>query len=99
MAYYTYIIRCEDDSLYTGITTDLTRRFAEHEGKGSKGAKYTASRRPIRFEAAWELPDRAHASKLEYHLKTLAKSDKELLIRGETPADLGLLPYTRIHIK
>ena len=55
MAYYTYIIRCEDDSLYTGITTDLTRRFAEHEGKGSKGAKYTASHRPIRFEAAWEL--------------------------------------------
>lgn len=99
MAYYTYILRCEDGSLYTGITTDLMRRFAEHEGQGGKGAKYTASRRPIRFEAAWKLPDRSHASKLEYRLKTLTRQEKELLIQGKTPTNLELLPYTRIHVK
>jgi putative endonuclease len=65
MAYYTYILRCEDASLYTGITTDLVRRFAEHSGQCGKSAKYTASRRPVRYEAAWESPDRAHALKLE----------------------------------
>lgn len=98
MTYFTYLLRCEDGSLYTGITTDLARRFTEHSGQGGKGAKYTASRPPIRYEAAWESPDRAHASKLEYRLKKLTKLEKEMLIRGETIKDFDLLPYTKIHI-
>ena len=97
-AYYTYILRCADGSLYAGITTDLARRFAEHAGSCGKGAKYTASRRPVRFEAAWEAPDRAEASRLEYRLKALAKPEKERLIRGEAPERLDLSPYTRMHI-
>ena len=98
MAYFTYILRCEDDSLYTGITTDLARRFAEHSGQDGKGAKYTASRRPVLFEAAWESPDRSHASRLEYFLKKLTKQEKERLIQGEIPKDFDFLPYTRIQI-
>ena len=97
-AYYTYILRCGDSSLYTGITTDLARRFAEHSGRGGKGAKYTAARRLVRFEAARESPGRAEASKLEYQLKALTKPEKEWLIHGETPNNLDLSLYTRIRI-
>ena len=91
-------MRCGDGSLYTGITTDLARRFAEHAGQGGKGAKYTISRRPVRFETAWVSPGRAEASKLEYRLKALTKPEKEGLIYGETPDSLDLSPYIRIHI-
>jgi arsenate reductase len=98
LAYYTYLLRCEDGSLYTGITTDLVRRFSEHAGQSGKGAKYTNSRRPIQFEAAWLSTNRAQASKLEYRLKKLNKRDKERLIRGEIPNDLDLLSYKRINI-
>lgn len=97
-AYYTYILRCGDGSLYTGITTDLPRRFAQHEGSRAGGARYTASRRPVRFEAAWKAPDRAAASRLEYRVKALSRPDKEQLIRGGAPASLNLSPYVRIHI-
>mgnify|MGYP000883461896 CR=1 FL=1 len=97
-AYYTYLLRCGDNSLYTGITTDLGRRFAEHQGQGGKGAKYTAARRPLRFEAAWQSTGRAAASRLEQSLKALRKPDKERLIQGQIPAGLDLSPYIRIHL-
>jgi arsenate reductase len=87
-----------DGSLYAGITTDLARRFAEHAGRGGKGAKYTASRRPVRFEVAWEAPGRAEASRLEHRLKALTKAEKEQLIRGDVPEKLDLSPYIRMHI-
>ena len=47
--YYVYMLRCGDGSLYTGITTDPVRRFAEHQGQGGRGAKYTAARRAVRM--------------------------------------------------
>lgn len=97
-AYYTYLLRCEDGSLYTGITTNLTRRFNEHAGQGGRGAKYTSSRRPVRFEAAWESTGRAEASKLEYRLKALAKHEKERLIHGVSPESLDLSAHIRTHI-
>lgn len=78
--YYTYILRCEDNSLYTGITTDLKRRFEEHSGRGEKCAKYTLRHNAKKFESAWKSEDRRLASKLEYHIKTLTKSQKEELI-------------------
>ena len=95
-AYYTYLLRCEDGSLYAGITTDLARRFAEH--MGGKGAKYTAAHRPVRLEAAWEASGRAEASRLEHRLKALTKAEKERLIYGKAPERLFLSPYTKIHI-
>jgi len=83
MMYYIYILRCEDNSLYTGITTDLARRLAEHMQGGKKGAKYTRAKKVLRMEAAWEAPDRAQASKLERRIKAMTKSQKEALIAGE----------------
>ena len=79
--YYTYIMRCEDGSLYTGITTDVKRRLKEHQGKLSGGAKYTKGRMPTKVEVVWQSDNRSLASKLEYRIKKLSKQDKEILIK------------------
>ncbi len=76
--YYTYIIRCEDNSLYTGITTDIERRYKEHITK--KGAKYTKRHIASSIEALYISGSRELASKLEYHIKKLTKKEKEELI-------------------
>ena len=78
--YFVYLLRCVDNSLYTGITTDVGRRFEEHSGK-PVGAKYTASRTPVRMERVWSCDGRSTASKLEYRIKTLSHVQKELLIK------------------
>ena len=78
--YYTYIIRCEDNSLYTGITTDYNRRFEEHKNKTEKCAKYTLRHNAISIEAVWQSNSRADASKLEYRIKHLSKEQKEKII-------------------
>lgn len=83
--YFVYMLRCADDSLYTGITTDVARRFAEHGGKAA-GAKYTASHIPVRVERVWRAPNRALASRLEYRIKTLSHTQKEQLVSN--PAQL-----------
>lgn len=77
--YYIYIIRCKDNSLYTGITTDLERRFNEHKNK--IGAKYTKRHEVDKIEIAWSCENRSIASKLEYHLKKLSKKEKEAIIQ------------------
>ena len=78
--YYTYMLRCVDDSIYTGITTDLERRMDEHFGRGEKCAKYTMSRAGKKLERAWMSSNRKLASKLEYHIKKLSKKNKEEII-------------------
>lgn len=78
--YYTYILRCEDNSLYTGITTDLNRRLEEHKSQREKSAKYTRTHKVIKMEIAWTSENRVLASKLEYHIKKLTKKQKEQLI-------------------
>ena len=76
--YYTYILRCEDHSLYTGITNNIEKRMQQHIHK--KGAKYTRSHPPLYIEAIWQSKDRSKASKLEYHIKKLPKTKQEALI-------------------
>jgi len=66
--YYVYIVRCIDDTLYTGIATDLNRRIEEHNGS-EKGAKYTRTRRPVELVYSEEYADRSSASKREYEIK------------------------------
>ena len=89
--YYTYMIRCKDESIYTGITTDLERRMEEHFSKDKKCAKYTKTHQAKKLEAAWKTENRVLASKLEYQIKKLKKSDKERLIKdgilGEVLSD------------
>lgn len=80
--YYTYIIRCTDDSLYTGITTDVKRRFEEHLSQSEKSAKYTRTHKAIKIEALWQSKDRVSASRLEYQIKRLTKVQKEELIKN-----------------
>lgn len=78
--YYIYILRCHDDSLYTGITTDVKRRIYEHVNKTKAGAQYTKTRDVIKIEALWTCENRSLASKLEYKIKKYTKDEKEKLI-------------------
>lgn len=83
MYYYTYMLRCEDNSIYTGMTNNLERRIEEHQCKDRNGAKYTKSHNAIKLEAAWRSKDKSLACKLEYQIKKLTKQQKEDLINGE----------------
>ncbi len=64
MSWYLYLIECEDGSVYTGITTDVDARFAQHAN--GTGARYTRSRKPRAVLASFELADRSSASRAEY---------------------------------
>lgn len=78
--YYIYMIRLHDNSLYTGITTDLQRRMREHVLKLKTAASYTKSRDVLSLEAVWKSEDRSSASILEAKIKKLPKYKKEALI-------------------
>lgn len=77
--YYTYMLRCKDNSIYTGITTNIEHRMTEHFTKVN-GAKYTYTHTAKKLEAVWQTENRALASKLEYRIKHLTKIKKEELI-------------------
>ena len=81
--YYTYMLRCADNSIYTGMTNDLNKRINEHLTKDKNGAKYTKSHNAVKLESAWKSKDKSLACKLEYQIKTLSKMQKESLINGE----------------
>ncbi len=78
---YVYLLRCKDESLYTGITTDLARRLSEHVQQTGQGAKYTRSHPVIGIEAAFLVKDLSTAARYEYRIKQLPKAKKEQLIR------------------
>ena len=81
--YYTYMLRCEDNSIYTGITSDVERRMEEHFTQNKKCAKYTATHQAKKLEMVWESENRMLASKLEFHIKkSLTKNEKESLIKN-----------------
>ena len=77
--YYLYILKCSDATLYTGITTDLTRRVYEHN-TSKRGAKYTASRRPVTLVYSKKYATRSEASQAEYQTKKLTRKQKLQLI-------------------
>lgn len=74
MGHYVYLLRCADDTLYTGYTTDVERRLATHNA--GKGAKYTRSRRPASLVAHWEYPTKGEALSAEYRLRRLPRPAK-----------------------
>lgn len=80
--WYLYIVSCSDNTLYTGITTDLDRRVAQHNR--GKGAVYTASRRPVRLLAAWSYANRSEATQAEHKMKRRSRIGK---IRAIQTAD------------
>ena len=77
--WYVYILSCSDQTLYTGITTDLERRLLEHN-HGARGARYTRARRPVELIYHESAADRSYASKREYAIKRLTQQQKQLLI-------------------
>ncbi len=79
--WFLYALRCADDTLYTGITTDLRRRIAEHN-KG-RGARYTAARRPAKLIGAYRFSDRSAAQQAEARFKRLSRTRKLQLIARE----------------
>lgn len=76
---YTYILKCKDDSLYTGWTNDLKKRITSHNA--GKGAKYTKARRPVELVYYEEFQIREEAMKREYAIKQLSRKEKEALIK------------------
>jgi len=80
--YYVYIVRCADNTLYTGIATNLERRVEEHNNS-TKGAKYTRSRRPVSLVHYEAYVDRSTASKRECQIKKkMSRAEKLELIAG-----------------
>lgn len=75
--WYVYLLECHDGSIYTGIATDVDRRYAEHAA--GKGARYTRAHPPLRLLGSFEYPDRAAASRAEYAIKQLTPSRKRAL--------------------
>lgn len=88
-SWYLYVLKCDDDSLYTGITTDVERRVREHNGDRSGGAKYTRTRRPVEVAATWPCEDQSEAASAEAHFKALSRDEKLRRLRdGDPPRPL-----------
>lgn len=83
MAWFVYMIRCGDGTLYTGITTDVERRFAEHRSQGPKAARYVRGRTPLELVYTCEMGTRSEAAREEWRIKQLGRAEKEELLRGE----------------
>ena len=87
--WYLYLVRCHDGSLYTGITTNVARRFAEHQENNGAGAKYLRGRGPLTLVLQKKLGSRSLALGVESKIKKLSKTRKEELIR--TRKHIGLI--------
>jgi len=75
------LLRCSDNSLYTGIATDVSRRLREHED-GKLGAKYLRGRGPLTLVFQQVVGGRSRASRVEHHIKRLSKRKKEAFVRS-----------------
>jgi putative endonuclease len=81
VAYFVYILRCADGTLYTGSTNDVQARLLTHNS--GRGAKYTAGRRPVRIVYSEEHESRSSAQRREHQLKRWTRAKKEALIAGD----------------
>ena len=79
--WYLYILRCGDNTLYTGITTDPEKRLEAH--RSGKGAKYTRGRTPLELVYREECENHSHALKREHAVKALTRAEKEKLIESQ----------------
>jgi putative endonuclease len=88
--WYLYMVRCRGGSLYTGIATDINRRFAEHQS--GKGAKYLRGRAPLKLAFSEKIGKRSLALKLERLIKRLPKNMKERIVTSGISMDQILKP-------
>lgn len=79
--WHVYILNCADNTLYTGIATDVDRRLQEHNSGNKAGAKYTRARRPVSLVYQEPCASRSEAAKREYEIKQLDRQAKEALIK------------------
>lgn len=79
--YYVYVVECADGTYYTGYTTDVERRVAEHDA--GEGAKYTRGRRPVDLVHTESYDTRSAAMSREHEIKSLPRGAKERLIAGD----------------
>jgi len=82
--WYLYIIKCENGNLYTGITTDVERRFSEHQSNGKKAAKYLRGKKNLRLVFNKKIGSKSLALKVENSFKKLKKSQKQFFIKDNT---------------
>ena len=83
MNWSVYIIRCRDNSLYTGISNDVERRFSEHADQAKRCARYLRGRGPLKLVFQADVGSRRKALKMERRIKKMSKADKEMLVAGE----------------
>ena len=89
---FVYMVKCEDGSLYTGITKDIKKRMEEHYHKSGKGAKYTKSHQVTEIMMVWEAASFSSAARLEYAIKRLPRKDKLKLIADPAEKPGILMP-------
>ena len=78
--WYLYMVRCHDGNLYTGISTAVQRRLAQHQGNGDSGSKYLRGRGPLTLVFLKRVGTRSLALKVESKVKRLSREKKERLI-------------------
>lgn len=83
-SWWVYIIRTEDDRLYTGVTTDVDRRFREHCAQGTRSARYLRAHRPRAVVFRQRVGSRSLAQQVEWRLKQLSRAQKEAVIQAGT---------------
>lgn len=83
--WFVYVLRCGDGSLYTGITTDVARRMAEHASGGPKAAKYLRGRGPLELAFSVPVDGKSAALAMEIWIKAQPRNRKEKIISGHIP--------------
>lgn len=78
--WWVYLLRCKDDTLYCGVSNDLTRRLAQHNGELVGGAKYTQARRPCELVYQQACTNRSQACIREAEIKKLSRTQKKILL-------------------
>jgi putative endonuclease len=81
-SWFVYLLRCADDSLYTGVSTDVARRVDEHNAGAPLGARYTRGRRPVRLVYQESVATRGEALRRERAIKAMDRAAKLALIAG-----------------
>lgn len=95
MSWHVYLVRCADETLYCGVTTDVARRIAEHNGLLPGGARYTRGRGPVLLVASAECADRSSAVTTEGRVKRLPRARKALFLEQLAERDQAIATSKR----
>lgn len=82
-AWLVYLLECADGTLYCGITCNLERRLAQHNGEQTGGAKYTRGRRPVRLVSSAGCASKSEALRLEHAVRTVPRKDKAAFLQSK----------------